>query len=110
MRGVDVTVKRPVEGELDSMGEPSVMWESEIVSNVLVAPAESERIEQDGRARGTDDIANVYFPKSYTARLKGCKVTLRGEDWDVIGDPQGYMADISPTAWNRRVSVRKVEG
>jgi hypothetical protein len=110
MRGIDVIIKRRVEGEPDSMGEPIITWEEEVVSNVLVASSESGRIEQDGRELGTDDTVNVYFPKAYEGRLKDCRIVLWGDDWDILGDPQGYLSDISPTLWNRRASARKVEG
>lgn len=111
MRGISVVVRRPSEGtEVDSMGEPIVSWLEETVTNVLVGPSESNRIEQNGRILGTDDTLNVYVPKTYIASLKNCKMLIYGAEWSVLGDPQAFPAALCPTSWNRRVVVRKVEG
>lgn len=110
LKGIDIQVLRRVEGAADEMGEPTITWQAETVSNVLVAPSENDRIEQSGRVLGTDDTLNVYFPKTYTDSLKNCKLGISGSTWDVLGDPNGFIPSQCPTSWNRRVVARKVEG
>lgn len=110
MRGVTVEVlRRSVVGE-DEMGEPEIEWVSESVPNVLWHQAEAERLSDGTRPSGTDDSVTLYFPKSYAKSLCMSRVVIAGRMYDVVGDPIGYMPEMTPGKHNREVTARKVAG
>lgn len=110
MRGVTVEVlRRSVVGE-DEMGEPKVEWVSESVPNVLWHQTEADRLSDGTRPDGTDDSITLYFPKTYAETLCGRRVVISGRTYDVLGDPIGYMPDMTPGKHNRMVTARKVDG
>ena len=109
IRGEDVTVLRKSASGTDAMGEPDITWESETVPDVLWSQAESERLSDGTRPGGTDDTVTFHFPKAYTDDLSGCRISVQGRIYDVLGDPIGYIPAITPGKWNRTVTGRKVE-
>lgn len=51
-----------------------------------------------------------HFPESFTESLRGARVTYAGNTYEVVGDPQPYLADLTPGDWNRAVSCVIVRG
>ncbi len=110
IRGEAVTLYRRVEGEEDEMGEPVTTWEAETVENVLWSQGGSDGLGDGTRPLGTDDEVTVHFPKSYAAGVANCEIEVGGIRYAVVGDPMGHMESLTPGAWNRPVTCRRVEG
>lgn len=112
IRGVPVTLHRRVEAGFDEMGEPVVEWAPEVVEDALWTQGEgdSDGLSDGARPLGTDDTVTVHLPKSYTASVAGCEFEIRGDRYKVEGDPVGYMTELTPGRWNRRVTARRVDG
>ncbi len=51
-----------------------------------------------------------HFPKSFAESLRGARVTYAGTTYEVVGDPQPYLEDLTPGDWNRAVSCVIVRG
>lgn len=109
-KAVQVTVWRKSQAGEDEMGEPVVEWVPETVGNVLWIQHGCDRLSDGSRPEGTEDTVKLHFPKSYTASLAGCSVELLGRKYAVMGDPVGCMPALTPGAWNRPVTARKVDG
>lgn len=112
IRGAPVTLYRRVEAGEDEMGEPIVSWEPETIYDVLWSQGEGDSTGlPDGfRPLGTDDTVTVHLPKTYTASVAGCEFEFCGKRYKVEGDPAGYMPELTPGRWNRRVTARRVGG
>lgn len=110
IRGEDVTVLRKSASGTDEMGEPIIAWVSEEVENVLWEQGSANNIGDPTRPDGTIDDVTIHLPKTYTTSVKGAEVEINGVRYAVIGDPIGYMPDLTPGAWNRPVTCRRVEG
>lgn len=112
IRGVPVTLRRRVEAGEDEMGEPIASWEPETIDGALWSQGEGDStvLSEGFRPLGTDDTVTVHLPKAYTASVAGCEFEIRGERYKVEGDPTGYMPELTPGRWNRRVTARRVEG
>lgn len=110
MIGVEVTVLRKSEAGRDEMGEPIVSWVPEPVENVLWSKSSSDRLEDGDRPEGTEDTVTFHFPKIYALPLSGCRIVLGSRTYDVLGDPIGYMPELTPGKHNRPVVGRRVEG
>ncbi|MBQ9002192.1 MAG: hypothetical protein IJ087_10095 [Eggerthellaceae bacterium] len=108
--GMSVSVLRRVMSGRDEMGEPVFATSTETVGNVLVAPSSTDEMDETNRAFGVTCELTLHFPKSYTASLEGCAVEVRGVEYRVLGDPQPYMPENTPTPWNRSVKVARADG
>lgn len=109
LTGEDVAVlTRSV--EYDAHMEEVETWESETVGNVLVHPGSTSDVRDSSRPDGTRAAFTLGFPKSYTGSLRGCRVSVRGEVFAVIGDPRPASPDNIPGRWNRNVEVEAVCG
>lgn len=114
IRGTNVTVLRRVLSGRDEMGEPVFATSTETVGNVLIAPSNTDEMDETNRAFGVTCELTLHFPKTYTAGLEGCAVVLPAP-WDkgeyrVIGDPRPYMEANTPTPWNRAAKVARADG
>lgn len=113
IRGVSVTVATPGEPTRDRLGN-SVPGEAAAttVQDVLVAAPSVDDMEA-ARENGVTLAYTLHFPKSFTASLRGCTVTLP-QPWEgtyrVVGDPRPYMDENCPTPWHMPVNVEAADG
>ena len=113
MRGIvgeEVTVLRPSSDSADPFRSPVRTWAPETVDNVLVAPGTSPDETDSNRPDGVRVVFTLHFPKAYTASLRGCRVIVAGDEYEVVGDPQAYEEWNTPGPWNRPVEVSRMEG
>lgn len=109
--GEKVTVERHVKTGEDRFGEPEYDWVTETVENVLVAPGPRADLTDAERPEGVRVVWNLHFPKGYPATLKGARISVRGGDLlDVVGDPQHYTEENTPTPWSMPVEVWRADG
>ncbi|MCD4549679.1 hypothetical protein [Schaalia sp. lx-260] len=95
----------------DDFNEMTVEWMIEgDVENVLVAPASTRDLDGSIRPDGDALEIQLHFPKTYTASLRAKRVRVRGEVYDVVGNPIAYQIANTPTPWNRQVTARLVQG
>ena len=108
--GRTVTVVLRVENGRDAFNMP--VWDeaAQDVDNVLVAPASTEDLAGLGRPDGDETVIVAHFPKTWSGSLRGAVLVVDGRRFEVVGDPQPYMAANTPGAWNRPVHARLVEG
>lgn len=108
--GVTVTVSRPVFDGVDQLWDDAPNYADEQVDNVLVAPTSTGDEQESNRPWGTANALTFHFPKTYTASLRGCRITYDGHTYEVEGDPQPYMQSLAPGGWNRPVKATEVLG
>ena len=108
-QGEPVTVIRE-QVTYDDLGEPTYGEpEREQISNVLVQPGSTADLDAT-RPNGVEVSFTLHFPKTYTKPLKGCRIEVRGNAYEVIGDPQSYTEANTPGGWNLPVEVKRVDG
>ncbi|MBD8218204.1 hypothetical protein IFU40_06100 [Microbacterium sp. CFBP 13617] len=109
IRGERVIVQRAVEVGKNSRNEPRLEWRDEPVDNVLCIPGPLADVTDAMRPRGVRVEWSLYWPKTYTQSLAGCRVIIRGgEPLNIVGDPQSYMG--APTRWNRPSEAGRTDG
>lgn len=106
---VTVTVERPVPGESDPFGDPTVTWEEESVAGVLATPGTTSDLAADS-PDGTRVDMTFHFPRGYGKSLARCRITYGGHTYSVIGVPQASMETLTPGAWNLTVETEAVNG
>lgn len=104
-----VTVLTPTT-TYDEHMEASVAWSEAQVPGVAVAPGATSDVTDSTRPDGTRVALTLGFPKTFTASLRGCRVSVRGKKYAVIGDPQPLTAENVPGSLNRPVEVEAVDG
>lgn len=72
----------------------------------VVAPGETADRVEDGHLEPVDVSYTIYLPRDFTASLKGARVTVRGETFDVVGDPKGYTPENLPAGCRYNVVAR----
>lgn len=111
MIGEQVVVERRVETGRDAHNQPIYAFVSETVDDVLVAPGPRTDIPDTDRPEGTVVAWNLHFPKTFTGSLRGARVRVRGgAPCPVIGDPQPYTLENTPTRWHLPVEVARADG
>lgn len=112
IRGRTVTVLRPTETGRDRFNEPTVSNVPETVDNVLIEPGDTTGLEAS-RPDGANVDLTLHFPKGYEGDLRGCYVALPSPWPDtvkVVGEPQRFMVENTPTPWNMAVAVEVTHG
>lgn len=80
------------------------------VENVLYSPGATTDVFESNRPDGAKVLFTLHFPKTFTGSLKGAKVFVCGDWYDVIGDPKPYMAENTPGDWWMEVEAGAVNG
>ena len=104
-----VTVLRPTVSYGEHMREQTE-WGEETVAGCLVRPGATSNLSDPERVHGDAAALTVHVPKSYTSPLRGCRVRVRGVEYEVGGDPDAYMEENTPGPWNRSVPLEVVHG
>lgn len=93
----------------DDLGEPIYGDQEREQVDVLVQPGTTTDLDAT-RPNGVEVVFTLHFPKSYTKSLQACRIEVRGDTYEVVGDPQPYTATNTPGAWNLPVEVKRVDG
>lgn len=108
--GETVYVSLLERGEDDRLGNPSRSYsEASAVGNVVVVPSTSD----DSSYLRPDGIRVTYtlhFPRGYSADLRGAKVTVRGNEYRVVGEPAPYTESNVRGPWTMPVEVGRFDG
>lgn len=110
IQGEAIVVMRPSSEEVDPFGSPIKAYSSETVENVVIHPSDPSDYTDSNRPEGATIQWVLHFPKTFTDSLRECKVEVRGEVYDIEGDPMPYMDVNTPTPWNRRAYALRIEG
>lgn len=103
MDGETVYVAVKSEGEADRLGNPADSWAEPVaVDNVLVSYKTSAD-QGYSRPDGFVVTCTMAFPRSCTLDLRGAKVTVRGEELEVYGNPRHVMSPLD--GWDMTVEA-----
>lgn len=110
MQGETVIVKQVYEYISDAHNNQVPRYQELEVENVLVAPQQSDSLIDSTRPHGWYVKYTLYFPKTWQEPLEGSRIQVRGQWFDVLGDPDCFDLDDCPTSWNRVVNVGVAHG
>lgn len=103
-----VTVVRPA-AERDDLGEPTLGEPTREAVRCVVCPGATSDMDAT-RPEGVTVSYTLHFPKTYAGSLRGCSVEVRGEAYDVVGDPQRTTEEATPGPFNLAVEVTRADG
>ena len=110
MQTIDIAVLRPKAITVDEFNAKVYEWieEPDLIA-VIATPGTAAELDSS-RPDGVVVSWTLHFPKTYTSSLKGCRVRVYGIEYKVVGDPQPYMPENTPGAFNRPVEVEAIYG
>lgn len=110
-KGRTITVRPVVFGDKDAYGNQERSYGEPVsVSDVLIAPADPVSEIEDGRPYGTSIAYSLYVPKGVDVPFRGARIEIDGEEFDVLGDPRPYPAELTPGKRNLVVKVVRHDG
>lgn len=112
MRGISITVKKPLAGARDAFGNVTHSWQTFTIDDVLVSPGATSDLEA-ARPEGVAVAYSLHIPKTFADSLEGCLIELPqpwGGRYRVIGNPGQYMDENTPTRWHMPVEIEVAHG
>ena len=103
-----VTVLRP-SVERDDLGEITEGEPTSVAVRCVVCPGATSDMDAT-RPEGVTVAYTLHFPKTYAGSLRGCSVEVRGETYDVVGDPQRTTDAATPGPFDMAVEVTRADG
>lgn len=110
MVGETVVVETRSAVGTDNYKSPIYETSESEVSNVLVAPADTDDVFGNTRPDGAQIKYTLYFPKTFDGDLEGCRIKVRDEWLSVIGHPDHFDKKVCPTKWWMVVRVGGIHG
>lgn len=95
--------------ELDDLGEPVSTHEEETPVDAVVCPGATDDMDAT-HPSGITVAYTVHLPKGWDRPLRGATVAIRGEDYEVVGDPVPYTAENVPGRFSLPVEVTRSDG
>ena len=84
---------------------------TEDIENVLVQPGATDDLPASTRPDGVTVAYTLHFPKGMeSVDFRGCRIEVRGDWMEVVGDPTYYAPENTPGAWNYPVEVKRCDG
>lgn len=109
-QGETVYIEDKVKTGENDYKEPVYEVAERAVSGVLIAVGSTSDLADSNRPEGVSVAYTLYFPKTFGESLRGKRVKVYGEWFDVIGDPRPWITPPPPTGWHMVVEVSATHG
>ena len=109
MRTVAVTVTRREQTGTDAFNAPVYKDVDEDVPGVMPQPGATADLAAE-RPDGVTVDMTFHFPRGYSKSLRGCRVSYAGKSYEVVGDPQPYLSEVTPGPFAMSVEAVRVDG
>lgn len=104
-----VTVTRREQTGTDPFNAPVYDDVDEQVPGVLPQPGATDDLSAE-RPDGVTVDMTFHFPRGYSKSLRGCRISYGGVSYEVVGDPQPYLPEITPGPFSTTVEAVRVDG
>lgn len=102
MKGIALTFTKQVQTGTDKMNNPVNFGIDMVVEDCLVAPISEPASAREQQAMAQDrDQVRIHLPKAFDGDISDSDVTFGGKTFHVDSDSVVFMADNTPTRWNR---------
>jgi hypothetical protein len=111
MKGITLTFAKQVPGTPDAMGNPVNTVTYIEVDDCLIAPiTEPISAREQQAVEQSKDQVRIHLPKTCTDDVSDSDVTWDGKVFHLDSDSVVFMADNTPTRWNRYVRAEAING
>lgn len=109
IKGITVTLHERAQSGIDALGKTIYTETPTAVENVLVSPATAEEVTDSVSLYGRKAVYTLCIPKGDSHDWTGCRVTIKGTDYRVIGAAEEWIDYMLPLRWNKKVKVERYE-
>ena len=110
IKGMDIILHEKKQNGFDGFHRPIYGEEqTEIIKNVLVAPAASDDVVTSQDLYGKKAVYTLAIPKGDTHDWRDVTVEFFGGEWKTFGIPLEGMEENIPLDWNKKVMVEAYE-
>lgn len=111
MKGITLSFAKQVPGTPDAMGNPVNTITSIEVADCLIAPiTEPVSAREQQALEQSRDQVRIHLPKAYTGDVSDSDVVWDGKTFHLDSDSVVFMAENTPTRWNRYIRAEAVNG
>ena len=111
MKGITLTFHKEVPGAADAMGNPTTTTTDVVVDDCLIAPiAEPANAREQQAMEQSRDQVRIHLPKAFTGDVSDSNVAWDGKLFHLDSDSVVFMAENTPTRWNRYIRAEYVNG
>lgn len=111
MKGMAVTFTKKVANGTDDLNNPTYSDTEIDIDDCLVAPITepSNAREQQAMEQSRDQV-RVHLPKASTADIANSTFVYEGKTFTVDSDSVKFMAENTPTRWDRYFRAESING
>ena len=111
MKGMTLTFTKRSATGTDAMGNATYSTSDIAVDDCLIAPITepSTAREQQAITQSRDQV-RIHLPKLFTGDVSDSDVTYDGKVFHLDSDSVVFMADNTPTRWNRYFRAEAING
>lgn len=111
MKGMTLTFSKRSATGTDAMGNNTYTTSSIAVDDCLIAPITepSTAREQQAITQSRDQV-RIHLPKTFTGDVSDSDVTYDGKVFHLDSDSVVFMAENTPTRWNRYFRAEAING
>jgi hypothetical protein len=111
MKGIKLTFAKQTPGNPDAMGNPVPTVTNIDVDDCLIAPiTEPANAREQQALEQSRDQVRIHLPKAFTGDVSDSDVVWDGKTFHLDSDSVVFMAENTPTRWNRYVRAEAVNG
>lgn len=111
MNGITLTFSKKTQSGTDTLNNPTYITTDVDVEDCLVAPITEPTSAREQQAiKQSRDQIRIHLPKDCTEDLSDSNVTYDGKVFHLDSDSVVFMADNTPTRWNRYFRAEKING
>lgn len=111
MKGMTVTFSKKVADGTDDLNNPTYTTTDIEIDDCLIAPITEPATAREQQAMDqAKDQVRVHLPKTTTEDVSGSTFVYDGKRFTVDSDSVVFMADNTPTRWNRYFRAEYVNG
>lgn len=111
MKGISLTFIKQSPTGFDGLNNPTFTSTNIVVSDCLIAPI-SEPVtarEQQAMTQSRDQV-RIHLPKVCTSDVSDSDITWNNKVFHLDSDSVVFMADNTPTRWNRYIRAECING
>lgn len=109
IKGMDIILHEMKQTGVDGFKRPIYEEQTEVIKNVLVAPASSDDVVSSQDLYGKKAVYTLAIPKGDMHDWRDATVEFFGREWKTFGIPLEGMEENIPLDWNKKVMVEAYE-
>lgn len=109
IKGIPITLHVKTLDSTDDFNNPVYTETTEVVENIIVAPASSEDATEAYNLTGKHIMFTLCIPKGDTHTWENTEVEFFNQKWRTVGLCKEYIEDMVPLEWNKQISVEHYE-